>query len=158
MESILLYDTTLRDGTQGEKINFTAQDKLKIARKLDELGIHYIEGGWPGASAKDWEFFQMAAKEPFEHARMAAFGSTHKNGVAPKDDVHLKAILESAAQVGTVVGKSWDLHVNKILGVPMEENLEMIRNSVAYLKDNGIEVHYDAEHFFDGYKENPEYA
>ncbi|MCF8035445.1 MAG: citramalate synthase [Desulfobacteraceae bacterium] len=158
MESILLYDTTLRDGTQGEKINFTAQDKLKIARKLDELGIHYIEGGWPGASAKDWEFFQMAAKEPFEHARMAAFGSTHKHGVAPKDDVHLKAILESSAQVGTIVGKSWDLHVTKILGVPMEANLEMIRNSVAYLKDNGIEVHYDAEHFFDGYKENPEYA
>ncbi len=158
MEPILLYDTTLRDGTQGEKINFTALDKLKIARKLDALGIHYIEGGWPGASAKDWEFFRMAAQESFKHARMAAFGSTHKYGTAPEDDRQLQAVIESGASVGTLVGKSWDLHVSKILGIPLDTNLDMIRNSIAHLKKNGLEAHYDAEHFFDGYKENPEYA
>ncbi|MCF8110306.1 MAG: citramalate synthase [Desulfobacteraceae bacterium] len=158
MESVLIYDTTLRDGTQGEKINFTALDKLKIARKLDDMGIHYIEGGWPGASAKDWEFFRMAAEEPFKHTKMAAFGSTHKHGTSPEEDRQLRAVVESGAPVGTLVGKSWDLHVTKILGIPLEDNLEMIRNSVAYLKKNNLEAHYDAEHFFDGYKENPDYA
>ncbi|MFW6333921.1 MAG: citramalate synthase [Desulfosalsimonas sp.] len=158
MEQVLIYDTTLRDGTQGEKINFTALDKLKIARKLDDMGLHYIEGGWPGASAKDWEFFQMAAKESFKNARMAAFGSTHKHGSAPEDDRQLQAVVESGASVGTLVGKSWDLHVEEILGIPLEDNLDMISNSVAYLKKKNLEVHYDAEHFFDGYKENPDYA
>jgi 2-isopropylmalate synthase len=158
MKSIRLYDTTLRDGTQGEKISFTAQDKLKVARKLDDMGIHYIEGGWPGASAKDFDFFQLAAKETFQHARIAAFCATHKHGSTPEDDRQLNVVLESGAPVGTIVGKTWDLHVTKILGIPLEANLEMIENSVAYLKKNGLEVHYDAEHFFDGYKENPEYA
>ncbi len=158
MESVRIYDTTLRDGTQGEKINFTALDKLKIARKLDDMGIHYIEGGWPGASAKDWEFFRMAAKEPFRHAKMAAFGSTHKHGSAPENDRQLRAVVESGAPVGTLVGKSWDLHVTKILGIALADNLDMIRDSVAYLKENNLEIHYDAEHFFDGYKENPDYA
>ncbi|MFP4158964.1 MAG: citramalate synthase [Desulfobacterales bacterium] len=158
MESVLIYDTTLRDGTQGEKINFTALDKMKVARKLDDMGIHYIEGGWPGASAKDFEFFRMAAEEPFVNARMAAFCSTHKHGSAPEDDRQLQAVLESGAHVGTIVGKTWDLHVTKILGIPLEANLEMIRSSVEHLKKNNIEVHYDAEHFFDGYKENPDYA
>ena len=158
MKSIRLYDTTLRDGTQGEKISFTAQDKLKVARKLDDMGIHYIEGGWPGASAKDFDFFQLAAKETFQHARIAAFCATHKHGSTPEDDRQLNVVLESGAAVGTIVGKTWDLHVTKILGIPLEANLEMIENSVAYLKKNGLEVHYDAEHFFDGYKENPEYA
>ncbi len=158
MESILLYDTTLRDGTQGEKINFTAIDKLKVAKKLDTLGIHYIEGGWPGASSKDWDFFQLAAKETFENAKLTAFGSTHKYGIAAKDDRHLNAIIESGAPVGTIFGKTWDLHVEKILGIALEANLSMISESVAYLKENGLEVHYDAEHFFDGFKENPAYA
>ncbi|MCF8027546.1 MAG: citramalate synthase [Desulfobacteraceae bacterium] len=158
MKSIRLYDTTLRDGTQGEKISFTAQDKLKVARKLDDMGIHYIEGGWPGASAKDFDFFQLAAKETFQHARIAAFCATHKHGSTPEDDRQLNVVLESGAAVGTIVGKTWDLHVTKILGIPLEANLEMIENSVAYLKKNGLEVHYDAEHFFDGHKENPEYA
>ena len=158
MQSIRLYDTTLRDGTQGEKISFTALDKLKVARKLDDMGIHYIEGGWPGASAKDFDFFKMAAEESFEHAKIAAFGSTYKYGSTPEADRQLNVILESRASVGTIVGKSWDLHVTKILGIPLEANLEMIEKSVAYLKKHGLEVHYDAEHFFDGYKENPGYA
>ncbi|MCF8025523.1 MAG: citramalate synthase [Desulfobacteraceae bacterium] len=158
MKSVKIYDTTLRDGTQGEKISFTALDKLKIAKKLDDMGIHYIEGGWPGTSAKDWEFFLMAAKEPFNHAKMVAFCSTHKHGAAPQDDRQLQAVVESKAPAGIIVGKSWDLHVTKILGIPLEDNEEMIRNSVAYLKKHSLEVHYDAEHFFDGYKENPDYA
>lgn len=158
MESILLYDTTLRDGTQGEKISFTAEDKLKVAKKLDELGIHYIEGGWPGASIKDWEFFQMAARETFAHSRLTAFGSTHKHGIEAGEDQQLNAIIESGAPVGTIFGKTWDLHVEKILGIPLTDNLDMIRQSVAHLKANGMEVHYDAEHFFDGYKENAQYA
>ena len=158
MESILFYDTTLRDGTQGEKISFTANDKLKIAMRLDSLGIHYIEGGWPGASAKDWEFFQMAAEHTFENARLTAFGSTHKHDIRPEEDRHLNAIIESRVSVGTIFGKSWDLQVEKILGITLDVNLNMIHDSVAYLKDNKLEVHYDAEHFFDGYIDNPEYA
>jgi 2-isopropylmalate synthase len=108
MESIRLYDTTLRDGTQGEKISFTAQDKLKVARKLDDMGIHYIEGGWPGASAKDFDFFRLAAKERFQHARIAAFGSTHKYGSRPEDDRQLNVIIETGAPVGTLVGRRAD--------------------------------------------------
>ena len=158
MESILFYDTTLRDGTQGEKINFTASDKLKVALKLDSLGIHYIEGGWPGASTKDWEFFQMAAGHTLENAKLSAFGSTHKHGIRPEEDRQLNAIIESRVGVGAIVGKSWDLHVEKVLDVTLDANLEMIHDSVAYLKENELEVHYDAEHFFDGYRENPGYA
>ena len=115
MEPILLYDTTLRDGTQGEKINFTALDKLKIARKLDDLGIHYIEGGWPGANDKDREFFESAKNEPFRNAKLAAFGATHKFGIKAEDDGHLNAIISCGAPVGTIFGKTWDLHVKKIL-------------------------------------------
>jgi len=158
MASIQFYDTTLRDGTQGEKINFTASDKLKVALRLDSLGVHYIEGGWPGASSKDWEFFQLAAAQQFENAKLTAFGSTHKHGIRPEEDRQLNAIIESRVSVGTIFGKSWDLHVEKILDIPLEDNLSMIHDSVAYLKENDLEVHYDAEHFFDGYKENPEYA
>lgn len=158
MESILFYDTTLRDGTQGEKISFTANDKLKVAAKIDSLGIHYIEGGWPGASSKDWEFFQMAAEYDFKHAKLTAFGSTHKHGIRPEEDRHLNAIIESRVSVGAIVGKSWDLHVEKILGISLDDNLAMIHDSVVYLKENDLEVHYDAEHFFDGYTENPAYA
>jgi 2-isopropylmalate synthase len=158
LEQILVYDTTLRDGTQGENINFSANDKLKIARKLDELGIHYIEGGWPGSNKRDESFFEMARAETFHHAKLAAFGSTHKYGIPPAEDRSLNAILESGASVGTIVGKTWDLHVERILNIELAENLELIENSVAYLRKNRMEVHYDAEHFFDGYKENPEYA
>jgi len=158
MESILLYDTTLRDGTQGEKISFTVLDKIKIARQLDDLGIHYIEGGWPGASDRDREFFESAKKEAFKNAKLAAFGSTHKHGIKACDDRHLNAIIASGAPVGIIFGKSWDLHVKKILRIKLKENLDLIRDSVAYLKAHGLEVQYDAEHFFDGYKDNSAYA
>lgn len=158
MIPVQLYDTTLRDGTQGEKINFTVEDKLKIAKKLDSLGIHYIEGGWPGANTRDWDFFQLAARETFQNAKLTAFGATHKYGIAAEKDRHLNAIIESGVSVGTIFGKSWDLHVEKILGIELTANIDMIFESVAYLKKNSLEVHYDAEHFFDGYRENPAYA
>ena len=158
MEPIFLYDTTLRDGTQGEKINFSALDKLKITRKLDDLGIHYIEGGWPGANDKDREFFESAKKEAFSHAKLAAFGATHKFGIKVEDDRHLNAIIKSGAPVATIFGKTWDLHVKKILRIKLKENLVLIRESVEYLKSHDLEIQYDAEHFFDGYKDNSEYA
>ncbi|HMA67192.1 MAG TPA: citramalate synthase, partial [Desulfosalsimonadaceae bacterium] len=158
MEQVFVYDTTLRDGTQGENINFSAGDKLKIARKLDEMGAHYIEGGWPGSNERDENFFAMARAETFHTARLTAFGSTHKFGVPPEEDRSLNAIIASGASVATIFGKSWDLHVNKILNIEPEDNLGLIRQSVAYLKQHQMETHYDAEHFFDGYKENPEYA
>ena len=158
MEQVLVYDTTLRDGTQGENINFSANDKLKVAKKLDELGVHYIEGGWPGSNERDESFFAMARAETFENAKLTAFGSTHKFGITPAEDRHLNAIIESGATVGTIFGKTWDLHVEKILNIGLSDNLELIEGSVGYLKQNNMEVHYDAEHFFDGYKENPDYA
>ena len=158
MEQILVYDTTLRDGTQGENINFSAPDKLKIARKLDEIGVHYIEGGWPGSNKRDESFFALARTENFRNSRLTAFGSTHKFGIAAAEDPNLNAIIASGASVGTIFGKTWDLHVEKILNIGLSDNLQLIQGSVAYLKQNSMEVHYDAEHFFDGYKENPEYA
>jgi len=159
MEKILLYDTTLRDGTQGEKINFTKDDKLKIAKKLDDLGIHYIEGGWPGATEKDTDFFAHVRNEKFVNARIAAFTSTRRSSLTPEDDPFLNAVIQSGVSVGTLFGKSWDLHVNKIFGIRLSENIDMIAESVSYLTANGIdEVIYDAEHFFDGYKDNPDYA
>lgn len=158
MESILLYDTTLRDGTQGEKINFTALDKLKIAKQLDDLGIHFVEGGWPGANDKDRDFFESAKNEVFKNIKLAAFGATHKFGIDVEDDVHLNAIIRSGAPVGTIFGKTWDLHVKKILRIKLKENIDLIRESVEYLKSHDLEVQYDAEHFFDGYKDNSTYA
>ena len=158
MEQVMVYDTTLRDGTQGENINFSAYDKLKIAKKLDDLGIHYIEGGWPGSNKKDESFFEMAKAETFQNARLTAFGATHKFGITAAEDRHLNAIIESGAAVATIFGKTWDLHVEKILNIGPADNLQLIRESVEYLKQNNLEVHYDAEHFFDGFKNNPEYA
>ena len=158
MKSILLYDTTLRDGTQGEQIAFTATDKLKISQKLDELGIHYIEGGWPGSNVKDREFFEAARNEHFRNAKLTAFGATHRYGIRAENDGNLNAIISCGAKVATIFGKTWDLHVEKILRIRPEDNLDIIRESVEYLKQNGLEVHYDAEHFFDGYRENPNYA
>ncbi len=158
MEPILLYDTTLRDGTQGEKINFTALDKLKIARKLDDLGIHYIEGGWPGANDKDREFFEAARQEKFKNAKLVAFGATHKFGIKAEEDRHLNAIINCGAPVGTIFGKTWDVQVKKILRIKLKENLDLIRESVDYLKTHNLEIQYDAEHFFDGYKDNSAYA
>ncbi|MFN2107469.1 MAG: citramalate synthase [Candidatus Promineifilaceae bacterium] len=158
MSDVLLYDTTLRDGTQREGISLSVDDKIKIAQKLDEMGVHYIEGGWPGSNPKDVEFFRRAASLPFENAKVTAFGSTRRKNSRPEEDPNLKLLLEAETPVVTLVGKSWDLHVRDVLDTTMEENLNMIGDSVAYCKEQEKEVIYDAEHFFDGYKADPEYA
>ena len=158
MEATLIYDTTLRDGTQGENINFSAQEKLKIAKKLDELGIHYIEGGWPGSNQRDVRFFELARQSAFTNTRITAFGSTRKPNTAVDEDPNLKALIDSKTPAVAIFGKSWSLHVEKIMSNTRHENLAMIQESVSYLKDNVEEVLYDAEHFFDGYKDDPDYA
>ena len=158
MEHIYLYDTTLRDGTQGENITFSADEKVKIALRLDDIGIHYIEGGWPGSNPKDMQFFDLAKRVSFKNARLVAFGSTRKPGIAPEQDPNLQALLASGTPTVTIFGKSWDMHVEEIMANSLEENLSMIKDSVGYLKSNGRETIYDAEHFFDGYKHNPAYA
>jgi 2-isopropylmalate synthase len=158
MEPILLYDTTLRDGTQGENISFSAKEKIQIAKRLADFGIHYIEGGWPGSNPRDMEFFDLAQKTKFENARITAFGSTRKPRIDPSDDPNLKALLKAKTPSVTIFGKTWDLHVEKVMSNTLEENLAMIGESVEYLKNADREVIYDAEHFFDGYKANPNYA
>ncbi len=155
---IQLYDTTLRDGTQREGISLSVDDKLKIARKLDEFGIHYIEGGWPGSNPNDAEFFRRARSLGLRYARLAAFGSTRRKDVAAQEDENLRALLEAGTPVVTLVGKSWVLHVAQVLEVSLDENLAMIRDSVAHANGYDREVIYDAEHFFDGYREDPAYA
>lgn len=157
MEPVLLYDTTLRDGTQGENINFSAEEKIKIARRLDDIGIHYIEGGWPGSNPRDRQFFDLAKNVSFNNARLAAFGSTRRPGVLPGDDRNVTALVESETPVVTIFGKAWDHHV-KLMSNTLEENIAMIEDTVDYLKQSGREVIYDAEHFFDGYRDNPDYA
>jgi 2-isopropylmalate synthase len=158
MEPIRLYDTTLRDGTQGENIAFSADEKVKIALRLDDMGIHYIEGGWPGSNPKDMQFFDLAKRVKLKTARLVAFGSTRKPGIQPDEDENLKALLASETSTVAIFGKSWDLHVGEVMGNTLEENMAMIRDSVKFLKWNGREVIYDAEHFFDGYKNNPDYT
>lgn len=157
-KQIYLYDTTLRDGTQGEGVSLSVDDKLKIAKKLDSLGIHYIEGGWPGSNPKDMDFFHRAQKLELKQAKISAFGSTRRAGIKAEDDANLQMIIESGVKVVAIFGKSWDFHVTDALGTTLEENLNMIYDSVRFLKENGLEVFYDAEHFFDGYKNNPDYA
>ncbi len=155
----VLYDTTLRDGTQGEGVNLSVDDKLKVARRLDEFGVDYIEGGWPGSNPKDVEFFARAHAElKLKHARMAAFGSTCRAETDPADDPQIQLLVKAETPVITIFGKTWDLHVTDVLRTSLEENLRMIRDSVSYLVAQGKEVVYDAEHFFDGYVANPEYA
>jgi 2-isopropylmalate synthase len=158
MKSVFLYDTTLRDGTQGEGFQLSGLDKLRIAKRLDEFGIDYIEGGWPGSNPKDIEFFREAAKLDLGHAKLAAFGSTRRAGVAVDEDPQVRLLIEAETPVVTIFGKSWDLHVTEVLKTTVEENRAMIRDTVAHLKANGREVVYDAEHFFDGYKASPEHA
>jgi 2-isopropylmalate synthase len=158
MTLVLLYDTTLRDGSQSEGISFSVEDKLKIAQRLDEFGVHYIEGGWPGSNPKDAAFFHRAKTMNFACAKVVAFGSTRKKNTHPGEDTNIQALLDAETPVVTLVGKSWDLHVSDVLETSLDENLAMIKDSVAYLKNCGKEVIYDAEHFFDGYKANPEYA
>ncbi len=155
---IHLYDTTLRDGTQREGLSLSCEDKLKIARALDELGVHYIEGGWPGSNPKDAEFFQRVGELGLRNARVAAFGSTRHAGGSCEHDANLRALLEAGTPVVTLVGKSSVLHVEKVLETTRAENLAMIADSVAYFKAMGKEVVYDAEHFFDGYKLDGAYA
>jgi 2-isopropylmalate synthase len=153
-----LYDTTLRDGSQGEGINFSVVDKLRIAEKLDAFGVHYIEGGWPGSNPKDIEFFAQAKRKKFKRARLAAFGSTRKKHVSVEADDQVRLLIEAATPVVTIFGKTSMLHVRKVLCCTPEENLAMIADTVRYLKDHGKFLIYDAEHCFDGYKLDSEYA
>lgn len=158
MTRVQIYDTTLRDGAQGEGVNFSLQDKLLIARRLDECGFDFVEGGYPLSNPKDAEFFQRIVEQPLKHARLCAFGMTRRRGVRAADDPGMKALIESQAPVVTIVGKTSDFHVTEVLRVSLEENLAMIRDTVAYLREMGRDVIYDAEHFFDGWKANPDYA
>jgi len=155
---IFVYDTTLRDGTQREGISLSCDDKLRIAQKLDDLGVAYIEGGWPGSNPKDVEFFERLGELKLKNAKIAAFGSTCRVGTQPVEDANIQAMLDSGTPVCTVVGKSWDLHVRDVLQTDLDENLRIIEESVAYLVEQGREVVYDAEHFFDGYKADAAYA
>lgn len=156
--TVKIYDTTLRDGTQGEGISFSVTDKLLIAERLDGFGVDYIEGGFPGSNPRDITFFQEAKKLKLKHARLAAFGSTRRAGAKASEDAQLKTLLDSGMPVMTIVGKTWTLHVTEILRTTLEENLAMIEDSTRYLVAQGREVIYDAEHFFDGYKADPDYA
>jgi 2-isopropylmalate synthase len=153
-----IFDTTLRDGSQGEGINFSVSDKLRIAEKLDAFGIDYIEGGWPGSNPKDSEFFKQARERRFKHARLAAFGSTRRTGTPVEDDEQVRLLLAAETPVVAVFGKTWLLHVRRVLRASPEENLRLIRDTVSYLKDRGKFVVYDAEHAFKGWKDDPEYA
>ncbi|HHY22406.1 MAG TPA: citramalate synthase, partial [Bacilli bacterium] len=158
MKQVFLYDTTLRDGTQGEGISLSVDDKLKIAKKLDELGVDYIEGGWPGSNPKDMDFFSLAKELELNHAKITAFGSTRRIGIEASEDQNLQKILDSGVQAVAIFGKTWDFQVTHALQTTLEENLSMIYDSVKFLKEHDLEVIFDAEHFFDGYKSNAEYA
>ena len=158
MSHITIYDTTLRDGSQTEGISFTVNDKIKITEKLDDLGIHYIEGGWPGSNPKDKEFFKAMQSRKLKNSILAAFGSTRRAKMNASEDQNLRELIKSQTPTITIFGKSWDLHVTDVIKTTLDENIAMIADSVAFLKKEGREVFYDAEHFFDGYKRNPEYA
>ncbi|MDE2215301.1 MAG: citramalate synthase [Candidatus Omnitrophica bacterium] len=158
MSKIVIYDTTLRDGSQTEGVSYTVGDKVKITHKLDELGVHYIEGGWPGSNPKDKEFFETMKSHKLKNSRLAAFGSTRRANIKAQDDANLNGLIASDTPTVTIFGKSWDLHVTDVIRTTPDENLKMIQESVAFLKQHQREVFYDAEHFFDGYKNNPGYA
>ncbi|MBI0584710.1 MAG: citramalate synthase [Methanomassiliicoccus sp.] len=157
-DKVALYDTTLRDGAQSEGISFSTEDKLDIARRLDQFGMDYIEGGWPGSNPKDEAFFDAASRMRFEHARLVAFGSTRKAGVDASEDSNLRALIASKAPCVAIFGKSWDLHVRNALKISLRDNLDLIADSVSHLKRHDLEVVYDAEHFLDGFKADPKYA
>jgi 2-isopropylmalate synthase len=158
MRQIEIYDTTLRDGAQTEEIAFSVEDKLRITAKLDELGVHYIEGGWPGANPKDIDYFKKVRALKLKKSKIVAFGSTHRPKHKVHEDTLIKALLDSKAKIITIYGKTWDFHVKEALKIPLDENLDIIHNSVAYLKKHVEKVIFDAEHFFDGYKSNPKFA
>jgi len=157
-KKVFIYDTTLRDGAQGEGISFSSTDKIRIAERLDAFGVHYVEGGWPGSNPKDMDFFAEAAKRKFKHAKIAAFGSTRRANTKCKDDPQIDMLVKANTPVVTLVGKTWSLHVREVIRTTPEENLAMIGDSVRFFKEHGKEVVYDAEHFFDGYKDDPKYA
>jgi len=158
MKKVKIYDTTLRDGMQAEGVSFSVEDKLQVAKKLDEFGIHYIEGGYPQSNPKEEEFFARIREMRFSNAKIAAFGSTRRANTKVADDICINALLAAKTPAVTMVGKTWDMHVTDVLRCSLEENLAMCSESVAYVKNQGCEVIFDAEHFFDGYKNNPEYA
>ncbi len=157
-DRILIYDTTLRDGAQAVGISFSLQDKLSISRALDRIKIDYIEGGWPGSNPKDGLYFREIQKENLEHSKIVAFGSTKRPGTRVDEDIFIKALIDAKADATTIVAKTWDFHVTKALDLPLEENLHLIKDTVSYLKDTGHEVFLDAEHFFDGFTHNRDYA
>ncbi|HPH02878.1 MAG TPA: citramalate synthase, partial [Spirochaetota bacterium] len=158
MARIAVYDTTLRDGRQGAGISFSLVDLVAVAHRLDELGVDYIEAGWPGSNPKDIEFFEALKHEHFRHARIVAFGSTRHARSRVAEDQVLRCLVDSGAPVLTVFGKSWDLHVREVFNITEAQNIDMIRESVAWLKEQGRTVIYDAEHFFDGFRDNPDFA
>ncbi len=155
---VTIYDTTLRDGTQGTGISLSVQDKLRVAERLDAFGVNFIEGGWPGSNPKDAAFFEEAARRTWQTAVIAAFGMTRRGGSRVEDDVQVRQLLAAATPVVTIVGKTWPLHVTEVFNVTLEENLAMIGDTVRFLRENGRRVFYDAEHFFDSYREDPEYS
>ncbi len=158
MTPVTIYDTTLRDGTQGTGISFSTLDKIRVAEKLDDFGVHYIEGGWPGSNPKDAAFFEEASKRTWKKAKITAFGMTRRGKMKVEDDPQVKMLLDAKTPAVTIVGKTWPLHVTEVFQVSLEENLAMIADTVAYLKKHGREVLYDAEHFFDSFREDPEYS
>ena len=158
MERVKAYDTTLRDGSQGEGVQFSVEDKLDVTRRLDEFGVDYIEGGWPGSNPKDKAYFESVKDLKLQTAKVAAFGSTRRAANKVEDDENIAKLLGAETPVVTIFGKCWDLHVTAALRVSFEDNLKMISDSVKYLRGKKREVIYDAEHFFDGYKANPDYA
>ncbi|MFH1338619.1 MAG: citramalate synthase, partial [Candidatus Omnitrophota bacterium] len=158
MRQVKLYDTTLRDGAQGEGISYSVTDKIRIAKELDSLGVHYIEGGWPGSNPKDMEFYLKMAKSRLKNARLVAFGSTRKAHIKASEDRNLKALIKSKAKIVTIFGKTWDLHIKDVLKTSLEENLNMIKDSVSFLVSKGLTIFYDAEHFFEAYKANQDYS
>ncbi len=158
IKKIEIYDTTLRDGAQTEDISFSVEDKLRITERLDELGVHFIEGGWPGSNPRDAEYFKRVKRLKLANAKVAAFGSTHRPRHKVEDDANIKALLGSKTDVVTIVGKTWDFHVREALRIELDENVEIIHNSVSYLKKYVEKVFFDAEHFFDGYRDNPAFA
>src|SRR5499426_338853 len=155
---IKIYDTTLRDGTQGEGVSFSMEDKVRLASRLDALGIHYIEGGWPGSNPKDLRFFRRMQDVGFKQAKLAAFSMTRRAGGLAENDANMRALLDAGAPVATIVGKSWDFHVTEALGTTLPENLAMIADTIAFLRSRTEEVIFDAEHFFDGFRANRDYA
>ena len=155
-KNVEIYDTTLRDGAQLEGISLTVDDKLRIAEQLDNLGVHYIEGGWPGANPKDVEFFERAKEElTLKHSRLVAFGSTRRVNGDAQNDPTLANLVAAGTSTVCIVGKSWDYHVTEALRTSLDEGIAMVADSIKFLKDQGLEVFFDAEHFFDGYKANP---